>query len=304
MDFKQIEAFIKVVELASFSKAAEELYISQPSVSTYISALEKELGIILINRSTKVLSATLAGERFLEQARKMVLLKRESVEMLKSLSQDISGEIRIVASSVPALYILPQLFAEFRKRYPCIYLTMSQGDTGSVVREIAEHKADIGFAGSVLGEKKCDFLEFTNEKLVFVAPSNEHYVVDKSYTLEELLYSSNFIARESGSGTRMQYEKFFSENGIELDRIKTCAVMDSTYSIVNAVASGLGVSIVSRIAARSMIAQKELLALNVKANLPERRIYMVLNKNSVQSHLLKLFIEFVAQKGSYFLDEM
>ena len=304
MDFKQIEAFIKVVELASFSKAAEELFISQPSVSTYISTLEKELGVTLINRSTKVLSATLAGERFLEQARKMALLKRESVEMLKNLSQDVSGEIRIIASSVPALYLLPQLFAEFRKIYPRIYFTMSQGDTGSVVRGIAAHKGDIGFAGSILGEKKCDFVEFVNEKLVFIAPNNKSYIESKSYTLEELLYSSDFVAREFGSGTRIQYEKFFSENGIVLDRIKTCAVMDSTYSIVNAVASGLGVSIVSKIAVRQMIAQKELLSLKVKTNLPERKIYMVLNRNSAQSHLLKLFIEFVAQKSSYFLDEM
>lgn len=293
MDFKQIEAFVKVVELASFSKAAEELYISQPSVSTYISVLEKELGVVLLNRSTKVLSTTLAGERFLEQARKMILLKQESVEMLKNLSQDVSGEIRVIASSVPALYLLPGLFAEFRKIHPGIYFNMSQGDTGSVVRGIADYKGDIGFAGSVLGEKKCDFQEFINEKLVFIAPNNGNYAANKTYTLEELLYSSHFIAREFGSGTRIQYEKFFSENGIVLDKIKTCAVMDSTYSIVNAVASGLGVSVVSKIAARQMIAQKELLELKVNTDLPERMIYMVLNKNSVQSHLLKLFIEFV-----------
>src|SRR5215469_10472804 len=99
MDFRQIEAFIKVVELSSFSKAADELHISQPSVSTYINTLEKELNSTLINRSTKVLSATLAGERFLEQAKKMILLKRESIEMLKNLSDNISGEIRILAST-------------------------------------------------------------------------------------------------------------------------------------------------------------------------------------------------------------
>jgi len=304
MDFKQIEAFIKIIELGSFSKAAEALYISQPSVSTYISTLEKELGAVLINRSTKMLSTTLAGERFLEQARKMAILKRESVEMLKNLSQDVSGEIRIMASSVPALYLLPQLFAKFREKYPSIYFAMSQGDTGSVVQGIAVHKADIGFAGSVLGEKRCDFIEFTNEKLVFIAPNNGSYLIDKIYNLEELLYSHSFIAREYGSGTRVQYEKFFTENVVVLDRIKTCAVMDSTHSIINAVASGLGVSIVSEIAARQMIEQEKVLSLKLTANLPERKIYMVLNKHSVQSHILKLFMEYLAQKSSYFSGEM
>ncbi|MCL1875851.1 MAG: selenium metabolism-associated LysR family transcriptional regulator [Synergistaceae bacterium] len=291
MDFRQIEAFIKVVELASFSKAAEELHISQPSVSTYITSLEKELDTILINRSTKVLSTTLAGERFLEKAKEMISLKRESVETLKNLSEDVSGDIRILASSVPALYILPQILAEFHSLYPNISFTMSQADTSEVVQGIAAHKADIGFAGSMLGEKKCDFREFAIEKLVFIAPNNGRYLKNKTYALEELLYSNNFISREFGSGTRIQYEKYFTENGIILDKIKTCANMDSTYSIINAVINGLGISIVSELAVRQIIKQKSLLPLKLKTKTPERKIYAVLNRNIVHSHLVKLFME-------------
>jgi DNA-binding transcriptional LysR family regulator len=296
VDFRQIEAFIKVVELASFSRAADELRISQPSVSTYINSLEKELNAILINRSTKVLSPTLAGERFLVQAKKMMSLKRESVEMLQSLSEDVSGEIRILASSVPALYILPRLFAEFHKLYPLISFTMSQADTVEVVQGVAAHKADIGFAGSVIEDKKCDFFEFINEKLVFIAPYNGPYSENEEYALAELLYSNNFIAREFGSGTRIQYEKFLSENGIIIDKIKPCAVMDSTHGIINAVMSGLGISIVSELAVRQMLEQKILLAIKLKNELPERKIYMVLNKNNVHSHLIKLFMEYATGK--------
>ena len=301
MDFRQIEAFVKVVELASFSKAAEELYISQPSVSTYVNSLEKELNSILINRSTKALTTTLAGERFLEQAKKMMSLKCESVEMLKTLSDDISGEIRLLASSVPALYILPQLLAEFHKLHTNISFVMSQAGTAEVVRGIATHKADIGFAGSIIGDKKCDFIEFMKEELVFIAPNNGTYSESRKYALEELLYSNCFISREFGSGTRMQYEKFLSENGIVLDKIKTCASMDSTHSIINAVVSGLGISIVSGLAARQMIEQKALLPIKLKNGLPERKIYMVLNRGIIHSHLIKLFMEYIttaANNGS------
>ena len=293
MDFRQIEAFIKVVELASFSKAADELHISQPSVSTYITSLEKELNTILINRSTKVLSTTLAGERFLEKAKVMIALKLESIEMLKNLSEDISGEIRVLASSVPASYILPQLFAEFHKIYPSIYFTMSQADTYEVVQGIATHKADIGFAGSMLGDKKCEFYELIDEKLVFIAPNEGYDYTDKEYTLEELLYSSSFISREFGSGTRVQYEKFFTENGIILDKIKTCAIMDSTHGIINAVIGGLGISIVSEIAARQMLECGLLVTIMLEKELPQRKIYAVLNKNIVHSHLVKLFMEYI-----------
>ena len=295
MDFRQIEAFIKVVELSSFSRAAEELHISQPSVSNYISMLEKELNIILINRSTKVFSITLAGERFLEKAKEMMFLKSESIDTLKNFTGDVSGDIHILASSVPALYILPQILARFHNLYPNISFTVNQADTAAVVQGIAAHKADIGFAGSMLGEKKCDYFEFINEELVFIAPAGGGYSANKKYALEELLYANSFIAREYGSGTRIQYEKYFVENGIILDKIKTCANMDSTHSIINAVISGLGISIVSELAARQMIEHKLLTPLKIDKETPERKIYMVLNKSAIHSHLVKLFMEYITE---------
>ncbi|HBT95806.1 MAG TPA: hypothetical protein DEB24_06890 [Coriobacteriia bacterium] len=297
MDFKQLEAYVKVVELASFSKAADELFVSQPSISTYITALEKELDTVLINRSTKVLSTTLAGERFFDKAKELLALKREAIEMLKNLSKDASGDIRILASSVPALYMLPRILAEIHALYPKISFTVGEADTAEVVQGIAAHKADIGFVGSTLNDKKCEFFEFATEKLLFVAPNDGSYDADKPYTLESLLYSNNFISREYGSGTRIQYEKYFTENNIQLDKIKVCATMDSTYSIINAVISGLGISIISELAARDAIEQKQLIPLKLDIEPPERKIYTVLNKSVIHSHLVKLFTEYLGVRG-------
>ncbi|MCL1970337.1 MAG: selenium metabolism-associated LysR family transcriptional regulator [Candidatus Bathyarchaeota archaeon] len=293
MDFKQIEAFIKVIELASFSKAADTLNVSQPSISTYITSLEKELNTTLINRSTKVLSTTLAGERFYEKANELLNLKRETIEMLQNLSEDISGNINILASSVPALYILPQILADFHKLYPRISFTMNQADTSKVIQGIAINKADIGFAGDIIEDKKCDFHEFINEKLVFIAPNNNTYLQNKKYTIAELLYSNKFISREIGSGTRMQYEKYFIENGIQLDKIKTCANLDSTHSIINAVINELGISIISELAAHDAFKQKLLIPIRLKNEPPQRKIYTVLNKNINHSHIIKLFMEYI-----------
>jgi len=293
MDFKQIEAFIKVVEAGGFSKAADELHISQPSVSTYITSLENELHTILINRSTKSLSMTLAGERFLEKARALIALKFESIESLQNLSEDVSGNIRILASSVPALYLLPRMIADFHLRHPNLSFTMNQADTSEVVRGIAAAKADIGFAGSQPTDRKCDFFEIARETLVFVAPVNGIFSRSKVYALEELLYANCFIAREPGSGTRTEYEKYFVENGIRLDAIQTCASMDHTGSIINAVMSGLGVSIVSELAVRRLVEQKLLIQLRLKKEMPERRFYAVLNKNIAHSHLVRLFVEYL-----------
>ena len=297
MDFRQLEAYIKVVELGSFSKAAEELYVSQPSVSSYITALEKELNTVLINRSTKIISTTPSGDLFFAKAKEMLFLKQNSVQMLKNLTQDVRGDIRILASSVPCQYILPKLLADFHKLYPQITFTMTQGDTAQVVQGIAAHRADIGFAGSVMMNKKCVFESFTQEKLVFIAPNDGTYEENKASSLEELLYTNHFIARELGSGTRLQYEKFFTEQGIALDQITTCASMDSTQSIINAVQSGLGISIVSELAVAPQLVQKNLLALTLQTPLPTRSIYTVLNQKALPSHLVKLFCDYITQQG-------
>jgi len=293
MDFRQLEAFIKVVELESFSKAAKELHVSQPSVSTYINSLEKELGSVLLNRSTKSLSTTLAGERFLGKAREIVSLKQQSIEMMKNLSGDISGEIRILASSVPALYILPQVLTDFNRVFPDITFTVKQADTLDVVQGLAANKADIGFAGSVLDSNSCEFIEYSDEKLVFIASSNSPFSENKKYSLEDILYKNSFISRESGSGTRIQYEKYFIENGIDPDKIKICACMDNTQSIINAVISGLGISIVSEAAFLQNLQQSRLKQINTTGKLPQRKIYVVLNKNIIRSHLLTLFAEYI-----------
>jgi DNA-binding transcriptional LysR family regulator len=293
MDFKQLEAYVKVIELASFSKAAESVFLSQPSVSTYINSLEKELGATLINRSTKELSATLAGEIFYEKAKELLALKHNTFERLKNLSGNLSGEISVLASTVPSQYVLPQVIARFNNAYPDISFNVKQADTLEVSRGIASQKAEIGFTGAVVEDDKCEFMKFMTEKMVFIAPHDEDFWDTNEYSLEELLYERRFVSREKGSGTRTQYENHFMEKGINLNRINTRAVFDNTQSIINAVINGLGVSVVSEFAARLFIERKMVLSLKLNNELPERKLYYVLKKNFSRSHLIDLFIEFL-----------
>ena len=308
MEFRQLEAYLKVVEQGSFSKAAKELHVSQPSVSTYISSLERELGTTLLNRSTKTVSTTLAGERFLLRAQELIALRSASINAMKALSDDHRGEIRIVASSVPASYLLPQILADFRALFPKVSFSVRQADTAAAVQAIAENAADIGFAGSVIESSLCDFQEFADEELIFIAPAKASFGLatdcgqatqnklstgmdTKVYTLEELLSGGSFISRELGSGTRIQYEKYFSEQGIDSSRIKSCATMGDTQSIINSVASGLGVSIVSELAVRDAVALGQVVVLRTASKMPHRKIYTVLNAKVSHSHLVKLFLE-------------
>ena len=296
MDFKQIEAYVKVVELASFSKAAEAIFLSQPSVSIYISALEKEFGQPLINRTTKEVSPTFAGRIFYESAKEILTLKHNAIERIKNLSGNFSGEINILASTVPSQYILPELLARFSKTYSDISFKVKQAGSSEVAKGIALQEAEIGISGSVIENEKCEFKEFMSEEIVFIAPCLKDFLRPDEYTLEELLYKHPFVSREKGSGTRKEYENFFLTQNIEMRKINCNASFDNTQSIINAVINGLGISAVSEFAARDFIAQKMIVPIKLKAKLPQRKFYYVLKKNFSNSHLVDLFLKFLSTK--------
>ena len=293
MDFRQIEAYIKVIELGSFSKAAEAIFLSQPSVSTYINSLEKELDTTLVNRSTKEVSPTLAGKIFYENAKELLALKYNAVERIKNLSGNYSGKIDILASTVPSQYILPEMLACFNNVYPDISFNVKQADTLEVSRGIASQKAEIGFSGGIVENDKCEFKEIMTEQMIFIAPHDKEFSDSREYSLEELLYERRFVSREKGSGTRTQYESFFLEQNINLCRINSCASFDNTQSIINAVINGLGISAVSEFAARVFIEKKMVMPIKLRTKLPERKFYYVLKKNFSHSHLIDLFVEFL-----------
>ena len=293
MDFKHLEAFVKVIELGSFSKAAEEIFLSQPSVSTYINLLESNLGEVLINRKAKEISPTLAGEIFYESAKEILALKQNTTHRIKKLSSDFTGEINILASSVPAQYILPRLLAQFKNLHPNISFNIKQADTLEAARAIATGMAEIGFTGGIAEKDKCEFHEIITEEMILIAPFDQVFSSDKVYALEDLLYEHNFISREKGSGTRTQYERIFTEQNIDLNRINISAIFDNTQSIITAVMNGLGISIVSELAANAFIEKKMIMPIKLKTNMPTQNFYYALKKNFSHSHLIDLFTAFL-----------
>jgi len=295
MDFKQLEAYVKVIEYASFSKAAEAIFMSQPSVSTYISALEKELATTLINRSTKEVSPTPAGKYFYEKAKELLSLKHNTLQGIKNFTVNLVGKISIIASSVPAQYMLPEILARFTHMHPGISFAIKQADTLEVCRSIAAQKAEIGFAGGATDTTKCAFKELMTERMVIIAPHDKGLTSATRYSLDKLLYEHPFIGRELGSGTKAQYETFFTQQGINLKKINVCFSFDNTQSIINAVASGLGISMVSEFAAKVFIDQKMIIPLKLTTMLPERKFYYVLKKNYTNSHLVNVFEKFLTQ---------
>ncbi len=295
MELKQLEVFVKVYELRSFSKAAEEIFLSQPSISSYISSLEKELQTQLIYRSTKEVLPTKSGKLLYGYAKEMLSLRDVSVDCLKKFSDGKSGSIDILASSVPAQNILPEILGEFHKNYPDIVFNIMQADTADVIKGVEQRQGEIGFVGAKIENPKCVYEYFMSEKLILIAPREKRFENLGAKGALELLKSQRFVMREAGSGTRLEYEEYLGKIGINASDLKVSAYFNNTQSIICAVANGLGLSIVSELAAKQYIKQKAVIPLYADF-LPQRYFYTVLKKNALLSAPLENFINFVRKQ--------
>lgn len=292
MDFRQLEAYVNVYELKSFSRAADKMFLSQPSISAYINALEKELQTQLIHRSTKEFMPTKSGILFYQYARDILSLRNNSISSIKNISNPDIGSIDILSSSVPAQHILPEILGNFHKLYPNVTFKLEQADSIEVIKGISAYKSDIGFVGAKLDNAKCIYKEFLSEKLIMIAPNEKRFHHLDANNIADILRNECFIIREPGSGTRLIYEDCLKNLGIAPGKLKVSAQLNDTQSIIHAVANGLGISIVSELAAKQYIAEDKIISLNVRP-LSERNFYIVLKKNRVHSPIIDTFIEFV-----------
>jgi DNA-binding transcriptional LysR family regulator len=290
LEFKQLEAYVKVYEIQNFSKAAEDMFISQPSISAYINSLEKEIQTQLIYRSTKEFMPTKSGRLFYEYAKDMLSLRDKSVFSLKSLS-GFTGNIDILASSVPAQYILPEMLGAFHEQYPAITFNLKQADTAEVVNGISLHKSEIGFVGAKIKNPKCMYEDFMSEKLLLIAPYEERFHRISPSDIPQLLCDEYFVMREVGSGTRLEYEEFLKNIGVKVDQLRVSAYLNNTQSIIYSVANGLGLSIVSELAAKYYVRQKMITSIDISP-LPVRSFYIVLKKNCAIIPAVDAFVKF------------
>src|SRR6202158_2765253 len=150
MDLRQLEIFVKVAELKSFSKAAEALFLTQPTVSEHIRTLEQELGVRLLDRLGRGAEATAAGRLLLSHATRMLQLQREALQAMDSFQGRLAGELHVAASTIPGEYVLPALIGRFKEKFPDIAITLLIGDSRAVVDWVVDGRAEVAVVGARL----------------------------------------------------------------------------------------------------------------------------------------------------------
>ena len=291
MHLKQLEVFVNVVKLKSFSKAAEAVYLSQPTVSAHINALEDELDAKLIVRSTKEVYPSKAGKIFYQYALEMLNLRDMAMQEVKSYSTQVRGTLDVAASTVPSQYLLPRAMPSLIEKYPQLTLSIKQYDSVEVVHRIIDMDAEVGVTGAIFEKSGCVFEPVAEDRLVIITPNTPAFAALDGKITPDIIRSNKFISREYGSGTRKESEIFLHSIGIDPQSLRISVQLQSTESVIQGVKNGLGLAIVSKYACEDCVASGGILAFDYESPDLSRSFYAVYRKNRPLSPAAEAFVK-------------
>lgn len=294
MNLKQLEAFVQVSESGSFSKAAKELFLTQPTISAHISSLEKELNVRLFIRNTKEVSLSDDGKDLYRYAKQITDLEKAIEERFYMDSDDGKHFITIAASTIPAQYLLPKVLMCYRERYPKEQIKIMETDSSEVVTQVVDHMVDVGFTGTVLEKKHCKYIPFYKDELAVITPDTPEYRILKEQNRDDIdwIKRKPLILREEGSGTRKEAEKQLENAGISMEDLDIVASIANQETIKKSVKQGMGITVLSRLAAED---EDGLLIFPIPGADEGRDINLVYNKNYQMTRSADRFIRIVKE---------
>ena len=294
MELKHLVSFTSVVRLESFSRAAEELYIAQPTISLHIRQLEEELRTKLLIRTTKSIELTEKGREVYDCAVSMLQLRDRITEKCSDGGRTV---VRLGASTIPSAYILPEILPAYVRKHPATYFAIDRGDSRSVTEKVADGLTDIGLVGMKPASSEIVSEPFYEDSVVIITPVREPFLTMKernSATLERLL-EEPVILREEGSGSLKAADLFLSNAGYSGSDLRVSARTNDPETIKNLVASGLGISLISSKAAEDYSRENRLLVFTFPRISGRRQFYIIRRKNAVIPACASDFFRYVRQ---------
>jgi DNA-binding transcriptional LysR family regulator len=292
MDLRRLEIFAKVAELGSFSRAAEALYLTQPTVSEHVRALEDELGVQLLDRLGRGAAATRAGALLLGYARRILALAAEARQAVDQFQGRMSGELIVGGSTIPGEYVLPGLMAEFRAKYPDVSITLLIGSSRQVATWLEEGRVEVGIVGARPASRALESRELMSDELVVVVGAGHGWATRRSVTLSDVR-SEPMIVRERGSGSRDALEQALKRAGTDLGDFRVVAEMGSTQAIKQAVRAGVGIAIISQRAVDLECRANLVACLRIDDLTITRAFSIASSRERSRSPLAQAFLEFI-----------
>jgi DNA-binding transcriptional LysR family regulator len=290
METRHLQVFTAVYRTLSFTRAAEELFTSQPTISEHMKNLEDRLGCRLFDRLGRSISPTPEADLLYPRAMGILDEMDKLETSLVSVAQTVSGELIIGASTIPGEYLLPSRAAHFKSSYPELLFEILIKDSGRIIDDLSDHRVYLGVVGTELPAANLEFIPFESDELVLAAASD----MDVAATVElEDLLNFDFLTREQGSGTGRTVNNFLSRAGIDQHALKVRATLGSSTAIKEAVKTGLGIAFISRTAIRDELSQGTVKSIEVAGLSMKRSFFVVTQKKRTLPYRYQLFKEFL-----------
>jgi len=275
MDIHHLKIFASVYKYRSFTRASEELHISQPTISEHIKNLENSLDCKLFDRLGRSIMPTAEADVLYPKT----LLLLDDLDSMKeevtAAGTGVKGKLVIGASTIPGTYILPRMAYSFKKQHPDVSFEILIEDSARITGMVLQHELLCGIVGARTKSDKLDYASLLEDEIILVA--TRKVLNQKTVTLEKLL-SIPFLQREVGSGTRQTFENFIRKSAISNDNFNTVATLGSTSAVKQAAKEGLGASVISRIAVQEELDRGILHEITIRNMKMKRKFYLVLQK--------------------------
>lgn len=295
--FRQLRIFEAVARHLSFTRASEELHLTQPAVSMQVKQLEVAAGLPLFEQVGKHIHLTDAGSEMARYSRAVLELMDEAGQVFEEMRGQEGGRLRIAVAST-ANYFVPRLLAEFCHRFPKVQVSLDVTNRERLLEALADNSTDLVIMGMPPASMELTAESFMDNPLVVIADPS-HTLAGKSAISLKRLQEETFLIREKGSGTRSATERFFIEHGLSLS---TTMEMSSSESIKQGVEAGLGLGLLSMHTLEMELTLKRLVILDIE-NLPIQRHWYIMHRPGKRlSVVAQNFKNFVVQEASAILD--
>lgn len=292
MDLWQLKIFCKVVELQSFSKAGESVHLSQPTVSSHIKDLEEHFGTRLVDRLSRRVTPTKAGELLFDYARQLIALRDRAEAAMAEFNGKIKGRLVLGGSTIPGAYVLPRIIGLFSRRYPEVQVALKVGDTSEIINNVLTGHIEAGMVGAQQRDKLLEQRPLMADEMCLVVPGDHPWAGRPQIRLQELL-DAPFIVREVGSGTLRSIEEQLQQKGFSIADLNIVAEMGSTEAVRQGIKNGVGLSILSAVAVADDIQAGFLKTIHVEGLNLKRSFYLTTHKQRTISPLCGVFIDFL-----------
>lgn len=287
MDVRDLQVFLSVAKHLNYTRAAEEVNLSQPSVSVRMRQLEQDLGSKLFEQLGKKIALTEAGHLLVPFATRIIAAMSDARHAIGELRGLERGLLRIGASTTPGMYLIPRTIARFKQRYPKIEVHLAVRDTRQIEDGVIRNDFDFGFVGGHLAGDEVDVLPWIIDELILIAPTR-HRLASRKMVRPNDLAGEKFISREQGSATRAAVSAHLRTWPIAVEAVME---LENPESVKKAVQHGLGIAFISSFAVESELEAKTLVAVKLQGPKIRRELKIVYRKDKHLSEAARAFFK-------------